>query len=199
MFPVTLVGPRVCWREMSPADAEALHDLLVHPAVFDKTLDEDVPPADALRDYLREQLGTLEDPERARYKLALTLDGRVIGTGGIELRGRHTGEVGYVLAHDQWGKGLATEAAALLIDFAFDDLGLHRVIGHTDPANIGSRRVLEKCGLSFEGVHRSDTLQRGEWRDSAAYAIVEDDPRPWTGQRGDGPGGSYALRTAKTR
>lgn len=189
MFPVSLIGPRVTWREMSPADAEALHEVLSHPEVFARTLDPEVPPIDVLRDFLRAQLAGIEDPERARYKLSIVFEGRVIGTGGVELRGPHTGEIGYVLGHEYWGKGLATEAAALLVDFALDGLGLHRVEGHTEPSNTASRRVLEKCGMAFEGVRRSDTLQGGEWRDSASYAIIAGDPRPWAGQRGDGPAG----------
>lgn len=187
MYPVSLPGPRVTWREMSPADAEALHTLLSHPEVFAMTLDSEIPAPDVLRVFLREQLATLDSPDRDRYKLAITLDGEVIGTGGIEPRGQHAGEIGYVLGRDHWGKGLATEAAALLIEFGFAELGLHRVIAHTEPDNIASRRVLEKCGMVYEGVHRSDTLKDGVWRDSAIYAIIEDDPRPWTGHRGDRP------------
>jgi len=56
-------------------------------------------------------------------------------------------EVGYRLLHAHWGHGYATEGARALVDYAFDDLGLGRVIGVTDPGNKASQHVLQKAGL----------------------------------------------------
>jgi len=60
-------------------------------------------------------------------------------------------EVGYRLRHAAWGRGYATEGARELVRYGFDDLGLHRIIGVTHPANVASQRVLEKIGLSNIG------------------------------------------------
>jgi RimJ/RimL family protein N-acetyltransferase len=60
-------------------------------------------------------------------------------------------EVGYHLRRDRWGQGYATEAAAGAIAYGFDKMGLTRVVGVTDPENIASQRVLEKCGLVRDG------------------------------------------------
>jgi RimJ/RimL family protein N-acetyltransferase len=60
-------------------------------------------------------------------------------------------EVGYRLLHKHWGHGYATEGARALVDFAFDDLGLTRVIGVTDPGNRASQHVLQKSGLRDAG------------------------------------------------
>src|SRR5512142_3405407 len=53
-------------------------------------------------------------------------------------------EVGYRLRYGAWGQGYATEGARELVRYGFDDLGLHRIIGVTHPANVASQRVLEK-------------------------------------------------------
>jgi len=60
-------------------------------------------------------------------------------------------EVGYRLLHAHWGRGYATEGARALVDYAFDDLGVKRVIGVTHPGNKASQHVLQKAGLSDLG------------------------------------------------
>jgi ribosomal-protein-alanine N-acetyltransferase len=77
-----------------------------------------------------------------------------------------------VLARRSWGNGYATEAAAAVLAFAFGPLGLHRVAATCDPANIGSRRVLEKSGLQYEGHLRDYLRIRGEWRDRLLFAAL---------------------------
>jgi RimJ/RimL family protein N-acetyltransferase len=63
-------------------------------------------------------------------------------------------EVGYRLRHDAWGQGFATEGATELVRYAFDDVGLQRVIGVTHPDNRASQRVLMKAGLADRGWGR---------------------------------------------
>ncbi|MFE2326154.1 GNAT family N-acetyltransferase [Streptomyces sp. NPDC059385] len=58
-------------------------------------------------------------------------------------------ELGYRLSRAAWGRGYATEGARALIDKAFAELGVERVTANTMAVNTGSRRVMEKCGLSF--------------------------------------------------
>lgn len=59
-------------------------------------------------------------------------------------------ELGWVVRHDRWGRGIATEAGAAWRDFAFDSLGLTRIVSMIDEANAASRRVAEKLGMSLE-------------------------------------------------
>ena len=58
-------------------------------------------------------------------------------------------------------------------EFGFGELGLHRIFATCDPRNIGSRRVLEKAGMQCEGILREHKWQKGEWRDSCLYAMLE--------------------------
>src|SRR5262249_13517165 len=66
----------------------------------------------------------------------------VVGTQEIE--------VGFRLAKQYWGQGLATEAARAVIRRGFQVLGLERIIGLAHPENLASQRVLEKSGLKHE-------------------------------------------------
>ena len=63
-------------------------------------------------------------------------------------------EVGYRLLPEAWGRGYATEGARALVDYGFDDLRLHRIIGVTHPRNKASQRVLIKAGLEDRGWGR---------------------------------------------
>lgn len=67
-------------------------------------------------------------------------------------------DLGYRLAHEAWGQGLATEGGRALVAAGFDDWGARTITGHCLAANLASARVLEKCGLRF--VHEFEVPER---------------------------------------
>jgi [ribosomal protein S5]-alanine N-acetyltransferase len=78
--------------------------------------------------------------------------GRFVGRGAIrriEIGGREEVEVGYAVAADSWGRGLATEMASALVDHAFAH-GLADLVAYTEPGHAASRRVMKKAGFSYE-------------------------------------------------
>ncbi|MBC8138663.1 MAG: GNAT family N-acetyltransferase [Fibrella sp.] len=83
------------------------------------------------------------------------------------------GDIGYILDRSVWGRGVATEAARALLDFAFRQLRLHRVTGSCCPENIGSVRVLEKIGMRREGCLVKNIREKGQWRDTVIFALLE--------------------------
>lgn len=89
------------------------------------------------------------------------------GFGGLVIRDRTDGtllgdvylgpadeagdiELGYSVGKEFWGRGIATEASRAMVRFGFEVSGLSRIAGFVIPANVGSWRVLEKCGFVFE-------------------------------------------------
>jgi RimJ/RimL family protein N-acetyltransferase len=97
-------------------------------------------------------------------------------------------ELAYRLARASWGAGLATEAASALARYAFDQVGLPRLVAVTFPENIASQHVLEKVGFVHDGMSNYQTFQvthftfeASEWRTRRAEA---GDP----GRRGRGLG-----------
>lgn len=78
-------------------------------------------------------------------------DGRYVGNASIRPRPekQKDWEIGYYLLPEEWGKGYGSEIAKRLVSYSFDVLGLNEVFATVDIENIGSRRVLEKAGLSF--------------------------------------------------
>lgn len=83
------------------------------------------------------------------------------------------GEIGYIVHPDHQGHGYATEACWAILRLAFDDLKLHRVVGHLEARNAASARVLEKLGMRREAHFVENEYVKGEWQSEIVYAILE--------------------------
>lgn len=102
--------------------------------------------------------------------------------GGITLsnvrRGvAQSGSVGYWMGKPHARRGYMAEALQLLLDFAFDTLGLHRVEAACLPSNTPSRNLLLKSGFTQEGFARRYLRINGIWQDHVSFAILRTDPR----------------------
>jgi len=85
--------------------------------------------------------------------------------------------LGYCLDAPAWGQGYATEAASVLLQWAFDTLDLNRVQAETDTRNAASARVLEKLGFQREGTLREDCVVNGNVSDSWVYGLLRSEWR----------------------
>jgi RimJ/RimL family protein N-acetyltransferase len=84
-----------------------------------------------------------------------------------------TGEIGYWVRSDATGDGIATEVTRRMLDVAFDELRLHRVILRIAVGNRASERVAEKLGFTREGVLREEIKVRGRWLDHSVWGLLE--------------------------
>jgi [ribosomal protein S5]-alanine N-acetyltransferase len=139
-------------------------------------------PAES-RAFVEQAVAASQSVPRLLYHLAITLvtSNQLIGAAMLRVHDatHGQGEIGYFLHPDHWGKGLATEAATLLLDFGFADVGLHRVFGTCDPRNTPSARVMAKLGMVREGRLRETMHLRDGWRDSDVYSLLVYE---WTGR-----------------
>ena len=105
------------------------------------------------------------------YAVVETQDQNVIGYCGLfyfaDAGGQPEIEIGYRLGRAAWGKGYATEAASAVRDFAFDSLGIKRLIAMIDPSNLASIRVAEKLGMHYE----KDVIFEGYTHPDLVYVI----------------------------
>jgi len=122
--------------------------------------------------------------KRARgeeYVFAIEHDGEVIGAVGLERRShtrRDIYEIGYWIAEEWWGQGLASEAAGRVVRYAFDELGVTRLTsGHFDE-NPASGKVLAKCGFQVTGKGMLPCAARGEAVPATLLALAGDPHEP---------------------
>ncbi len=101
------------------------------------------------------------DP-RPSYNLVVEDSEGFCGWAGIDsIEGTDSGQVGWYLCSDRWGRGYATEATRLLLDFGFSVLRRATIWATADPDNLASLRVLEKSGLTRQGLTRPVETWRG--------------------------------------
>ena len=117
---------------------------------------------------------TLERIRKFTLPIVLKETGEVAGWCGLGPLDYDEAEIEifFVVAREHWGKGLATEAARALLGYAFDVLGLRRVVAVADPRNRASVAVIEKLGMRFEGVARGLGAEHGAYEGHLQYAAA---------------------------
>ncbi len=97
-------------------------------------------------------------------------------------------EIGWRLAADWWGLGIASEAAAAALRYAFDVARLPEVVSFTVPPNIASQKVMQRIGMRYDGVFDHPRAQPGDWwRPHVLYRVGAHDPLPLTDLSGRTP------------
>ena len=169
-----LSASRLVLRRMSREDATDMYEYARLPSVTEYLMWYPHSGIDHTRRYLsmieREyRLGVFYD-----WAVVLRETGKMIGTCGFTTIDSQNscGEVGYVLNPAFWGQGYAPEAVHAVMTFGFGTLSLHRIEAKYIIGNNRSRRVMEKCGMTFEGVRRSSMLIKGEYRDIGVCSIL---------------------------
>ncbi len=126
-------------------------------------------------------LGRMKGCRRRGDGLQLTIEDKATKKAiGIMLvfnfkDGIKSGEVGYMLAKEHWGKGLVSEALKAFVGFCFDELKLRRLEAQLDPRNVASARVLVKAGFRHEGHQRRNHFAKGEVSDTGLYGMLKED------------------------
>ena len=95
----------------------------------------------------------------------------------VKEMGKRSGEIGYWVAAPATGKGIATEATARVLQIAFEELDMHRVILRIAEGNIASERIAEKLGFVQEGILRKEVLVHGVWMDHSLWGLLDEEYR----------------------
>lgn len=173
--------PRLALRPFTRDDLDAVHTYVSDPEVVRYLYWELTTDRVAARKMLDGKIGnwTLTDAGQTLV-LAVEKSGTLIGEVVLKWLSREhrQGEVGFVITPAHQGHGYAAEAATAVLRLAFDDLGLHRVIGRCDPRNTASAHVLERLGMRREAHFVQNEIFKGEWSDEYVYAMLASDFRP---------------------
>ncbi|MGC5323846.1 GNAT family N-acetyltransferase [Brevibacillus sp. SYSU BS000544] len=112
-----------------------------------------------------------------RWGITWKEEDRVIGTCGFHnwAKEHYKAEIGYELHPEFWQKGIMTEVITYILSYGFQELGLNRIEAFIDPANISSKKLLEKVGLREEGLLRECFYEKNRFVDALLFAIVKRD------------------------
>jgi len=161
-------------RLLVPDDAVELAALYSANRAFLTPFEPHREDAFFTEDYQRERIEAVGEDH---WRWAIVDGGRIAGIVSLAdvLRGAlQLGNLGYWVALDRNGRGLATAAVRDAAEFAFGEAGLHRLEAGTLVDNHASQRVLEKNGFERFGLARKLLKVNGEWRDHVLYERVAD-------------------------
>jgi len=175
LLPV-LETTRLILRPIEQKDAPSVFAYATHPLVGPNAgwkPHESISEAEKFIDYC---IKKREFGQPGNYSIVLKETNDMIGTIEVHSYKEHKGEIGFVLHPDYWNKGYITEAAKMVIIYAFEILELERLSYNHFLGNERSKRVCEKLEFQFEGILRKKfRLYNGVAIDEAVYSIIDTD------------------------
>lgn len=127
--------------------------------------------------YIESLMEDYDQPETYNWGIEYKDLGEVIGSISVVRRDDtvETVHIGYCLGRSWWNRGIMPEAFAAVIRFFIEEVGANRVEARHDLRNPGSGRVMEKCGLIYEGTLRQSGRNNQGICDEAWYALLRED------------------------
>jgi len=167
---------RLILRRMKTDDYMDMYEYAKQERVTKYLLWSPHPDAQYTRDYLSYIQGRYKAGEFYDWSVVLKENGKMIGTCGFAKfdYDNNSAEIGYVINPDYWNNGYASEAVSTVMDFGFSRLNLHRIEARYIVGNEVSRRVMEKCGMQFEGIHVSSLFVKSEYVSVGYCGITAD-------------------------
>ena len=161
-------------RPFTPADAPTVRLLAGAAEVAATTLHIPHPyPEGAAEAWIDGHAESAAAGRALTWAIERSADGVLLGAIGIHpVTAHNRAEIGYWLGVPYWGRGYMTAAARRVVAFGLQEMGLHRVQATCLPHNRASSRVMEKAGMTYEGLLRGYILKDGVYEDLAMYAVL---------------------------
>ena len=172
---------RLLLRPFALSDATDVQHLAGAPEVADTTLNMPHPYEDGMAEqWISSQAALFDAGEAVRYAVTL-LDGKgLIGGVGLGVTPRHRrAELAYWLGVPYWSRGYMTEAAGALMNYGFTEINLHKITASHFARNPASGRVMQKLGMTQEGILRQDVRKGNGFEDLVLYGLLAEE---WKGR-----------------
>jgi ribosomal-protein-alanine N-acetyltransferase len=173
----TIETERLILRKITLEDAEDMYNYASNEEVSKYVTWETHKSLSHTKQFIEFVLNQYEKKKIAPWGIEYKENGKFIGTIDFtswQLK-NYAAEIGYVISQDYWGKGITTEAANEVIKFGFNNMDLVRIQAICIVENKGSARVMEKTGMSFEGIIRKGIFIKGKHQDLKIYSILKEE------------------------
>ena len=126
---------------------------------------------------MKDWVAGYEKPDHYKWAMTLKETGELIGDISACHVHNHVraAEIGYCMGKRWWGTGLMTEALRAVVDYLIGQAGMNRVCARHDVRNIGSGRVMQKAGMTYEGTLRQFDRNNAGICDTAYYSILAEE------------------------
>lgn len=131
----------------------------------------------ATRTILKDWIAQYDNSQFYQWGIELKDSNQLIGSvGSVSLNNQTKSvHIGYCIGQKWWHQGIMSEALECLIEFFFNEVKVNRVESRHDPKNIGSGKVMQNCGMLYEG-----TIKQGDWNnqgicDYSIYGLTLED------------------------
>jgi len=157
---IVLETERLLLREFLPLDADSFYFLNKDKDVMQYTGDRAFETIQESRVFI-ENYDAYQKTGMGRWTVVEKATGEIIGWCGLKKHSNEMIDLGYRFHKLYWNQGYATEASRACLDYGWNSLKLHCIIGRTAADNLASIRVLEKIGMTFwkkapcEGIENS--------------------------------------------
>jgi [ribosomal protein S5]-alanine N-acetyltransferase len=168
-----LHSERIYYRQLEETDYDAVYQLRYDPRVRRFISSEYEKSDEAVSQFIIDSKTKTNSADLVMWCMEEKTTQQVIGIIGYFrlYPEHHRAEIGYVLLHDQWGKGFATEAVKCISQYGFEYMHLHTIEARVSPLNIGSVRSLEKNNYQLEGLLKQSYRVGEEFTDTAVYSL----------------------------
>ncbi|MCK8520469.1 GNAT family N-acetyltransferase [Aquimarina sp. D1M17] len=171
-FPI-LESERVVLRQFKESDLENVFKGLSHPDII-KYYGISFDSLEATKEQMT-WFSDLEKNETGIWWAVCSKDnGRFLGAGGLNdiNKENRKAELGFWLLPEHWGKGLMTETIPLILKYAFEHIGLHRIEGFVETENANCKRALAKLNFNLEGTMRDCEIKNGAFISLDIYSKI---------------------------
>lgn len=176
---INLYSDRLWIRDHVGMDLKAMHELLSSTKAMRYLPEIKTRSIDESRENLRVALNEAISPSRGKFFLAIIERETQTYVGEIGLAATETSEIGnifnlgYFIKESFWGKGYVTEAAKVLIEYAFNQLNAHKIETGCLKENTASERVMIKLEMIREAELKEHVLFEGAYRDRVEYRLLK--------------------------
>jgi len=176
-----LTTKRLVLQEYTTDDIELFHAFRNDPAI-NKYMNWNDLSIEESKKIFKEFFDDQKEVKRSFYSFKILLNTRPIGEVGMNLRGQGEcggiGVLGYYLLRPYWHKGYAYEAAQRVIQYGFEELGLHKIAAFANHKNKKSIKLMKRLGMKKEGKYKEEEYnqRKGIWEDMVGYGLLK---REW--------------------
>lgn len=171
---VPLTTKNLYLRRYHINDVPALHKIGSDPKVNQYITFTPCKTLQGTKDFVMINLQEYRN-DQSYFGWAITKDDKLVGSIGTYNmdRDNESCEVGYNISSEHWNEGIATESLQAVLKYLFETIQMHKVYASFHVENVASKKVLEKCGMSYEGTAREMIKEKdGSFSDLIYYGIT---------------------------